>query len=99
MKRYNRPKGTVETFEEIATLYDGNLQNMVAEVSANEPVCIFEQAFDSADKRLRYQVSFKEVGRAIVRVTSFFDAGEKLPALIEFRSTSDGTSTGTPDYV
>ena len=102
--RHNRPKGTIETFTEDASVVANEVgvpvTTMVASVTAGSAIGINSQSYSSSTESLAFQVIFSERGSGVISITTTFDGtDEKVISLYKFTVLDDGSSYGLTDYV
>ena len=101
-KTINRIKGTIETFEEDASVLSDNsllsVTTMSASVTSGNSVSINSQTYEN--ESLLFQVNFSQAGYSTVKVeTQFSGSDEKQVTIWRFRTLDDGTNSPFTDYV
>ena len=100
-KIVNRPKGTVETFEQDASVVADNsglaVDTMVASITSGTGATINSQSY--ATESLLFQMNFSQVGSTVVKITTTFSGSDETQVQTWLlRTTDDGTGTIT-DYM
>ena len=102
-KIHNRPKGTIETFSEDASVASDisalTVANMVASIASGSSAEITTQSYNSGEEALYYQVRFSEIGSTAIKVvTTFTGSAEAIVSVYKFRTTNDGTGSMAVGY-
>ena len=97
----NRVKGTIETFEEDASVAASEVgvtvANMVPTVVSGNAVSVVSSSF--SDESLTYQINFREIGSSVLKITTTFSGtDEAIVSLYLLRTLDDGSGYRANDY-
>ena len=100
-KVVNRPKGTIETFQEDASVISDNsglaVNTMTASIVSGSSASIAAQSY--ANESLSFQINFSKLGQSVVKVvTDFGGSDETSVSIWLFRTTDDGSNSPFTDY-